>query len=177
MKLFASAPFRVLVLLTFFVALIGGFAWYATALKYKKDTAHLQFVNPDNELWTSAKQKAAATIDTFVALYPLYPGKGFVKFTLDGPSGFKEDIWAKVNSIGPGYVSVLIEDQYMKDKTDDPLRELSLGQLIDWMVEQPNGKIRGGYTTQALFKLQLQNNEHANKDSIAANLALFEDTI
>ncbi len=156
MNLFASAPFRVLLLLTFFVTLIGGFAWYAATLKYKKDTAHLQFVDPNNELWTKGKTKATATLDTFTAFYPQYPTTSFIKFTHDGPSGFKEDIWAKVTSMGPGYVGIVVEAKYLKENENEVNRELPLGQVIDWMIELPNGLIRGGYTTQALLLIAKQ---------------------
>lgn len=173
MSLFASTPFRILLLLTFFVALIGGFAWYAATLKYEKDTAHLQFVDPSNPLWAEAKNEAAATIDSFVALYPQYPDNSFVKFSHNGVSGFKEDIWAKVTSMGPGYVSVTIETKYLKDKDAINTKELPLGQLVDWMVELPSGQIRGGFTTQALLLIKMQQQD-TNADS---SLALFIDKI
>lgn len=168
MSLLASTPFRILLFLTFFVALIGGFAWYAATLKYKKDTAHLQFVDPNNPLWAEAKIKAAATIDTFVALYPQYPNNSFVKFTIDGVSGFKEDIWAKVTDMGPGYVGVTIEAKYLIDKEAENKRQLPLGQIIDWMVELPNNEVRGGYTTQALLMVK------SAKDT---SLLLFKDKL
>ncbi len=173
MKLFDSTPFRVLLILTFFVALIGGFAWYAANLKYQKDTAHLQFVDPSDPLWEQAKAKATATIDTFVALYPQYPNNSFVKFSHDGTSGFKEDIWAKVTTMGPGYVSIVIEPKYLKEKDEENQKELPLGQVIDWMVELPDGNVRGGYTTHALIKLQMQ------KDMTTTNgsLSKFQDAI
>lgn len=174
--MFGSTPFRVLLILTFFVALIGGFAWYAANLKYQKDTAHLQFVDPNNELWTQAKTQATATIDTMVALYPQYSAHTFVKFNHAGPSGFKEDIWAKVTTMGPGYVSVVIEEQYLTENQTENQKELPLGQVIDWMVELPNGNIRGGYTTQALLQLQLQKG-NAPTDSINADLDKFDDKL
>ncbi len=167
MNLFASAPFRVLLLLTFFVTLIGGFAWYAATLKYKKDTAHLQFGDPNNELWTKAKTKATATLDTFTAFYPQYPANSFIKFTHDGPSGFKEDIWAKVTSMGPGYVGIVVEAKYLKENENEVNRELPLGQVIDWMIELPNGQIRGGYTSQALLLIEAQKEPSTNSDDLA----------
>lgn len=173
MSLFASTPFRILLLLTFFVALIGGFAWYAATLKYKKDTAHLQFVDPNNPLWTEAKAKAAASIDTLVALYPQNPSNTFVKFSHNGVSGFKEDIWAKVSDMGPGYVGVTIDAKYLVDKDSENKRQLPLGQVIDWMVELPNGKVRGGYTTQALLLLKAQ--KEGNTDD--ASLSSFQDKL
>lgn len=175
MSLFASTPFRVLLLLTFFVALIGGFAWYAATLKYKKDTAHLQFVDPNNPLWAEAKTKAAATIDTLVALYPQHPNNSFVKFSHDGVSGFKEDIWAKVTGMGTGYVEVTIETKYLKDKEAENKRQLPLGQVIDWMVELPNGKVRGGYTTQALITIKAQQRESSAEQDLAVFLDKFND--
>jgi len=173
MNLFASAPFRILLLLTFFVTLIGGFAWYAATLKYKKDTAHLQFVDPNNELWAKAKAKAALTIDSFVAIYPQYPAASFIKFTHSGPSGFREDIWAKVTSMGPGYVGIAIEPRYLKENENEANRELPLGQVIDWMIELPDGQIRGGYTTQALLLIQAQKEPNTNSD----DLSMFVDKI
>jgi uncharacterized protein YegJ (DUF2314 family) len=167
MNLFASAPFRVLLLLTFFVSLIGGFAWYAATLKYKKDTAHLQFVDPNNELWTKAKTKATATLDTFTALYPQNPANSFIKFTHDGPSGFKEDIWAKVTSIGPGYVGIVVEAKYLKENENEANRELPMGQVIDWMIELPDGLIRGGFTTQALLLIEMQKEASATDEELS----------
>lgn len=174
MSLLSSMPFRVLLLGTFFLVLIGGFSWYTTVLQYRRDTAHLQFVDPNNELWAQAKKLSVATIDTFILLYPQYPQQAFVKFAKDGTSGQREDIWAKVTAIGPGFVGISIEPAFLKE-AESPQRELPLGQVIDWMIELPNGNIRGGYTTQALLKLQQQQPDAP--DSLATSLEKFEDRL
>ncbi len=172
----SSMPFRIFLLATFFMVLIAGFAWYTATLQYEKNTAHLQFVSPDNELWNEAKQRAVATMDTFAVLHAQYPQSSYVKFAHDAPSGFVEDIWAKVTNLGPGFVGVSIEGRYLKDKNDNPEKELPAGQIVDWMVELPTGEIRGGYTTQALLQLQLEQ-APARQEKINADLARFLDKL
>ncbi|CAN5340600.1 hypothetical protein BH09BAC1_BH09BAC1_11540 [soil metagenome] len=176
MSLLSSPPFRILLLLTFFIVLIAGFSWYMATLQYRRDTAHLQFVDPNNNLWNTAKMQAKATLDTFYYLYPNYPEHSFVKFTNDGASGFQEDIWALVTGVGPGFVQIQVQPRYLTEKNRIPERELPAGKIIDWMVELPNGSIRGGYTTQALLELDIKKGR-PNADSLHKNLNLFIDTL
>lgn len=178
MSLLSSPMMRLFFLVTFFMVLIGGFAWYTATVKYRRDTAHLQFVDPANPLWATAKARAKATIDTLYAYYPQYPNASFAKFSNDGPSGFREDIWAPIIALGPGFVKVKIDPKYLTDQQKNPERELPTGQLLDWMIQLPNNSIRGGFTTQALLTLQLEQKKAASAaDSLRADLALFQDTL
>ncbi len=174
MSLLSSAPFRVLLIMTVFIVLIGGFSWYMATLQYERDTAHLQFVDPNNDLWNRAKEQSKTSIDTLYSLYPQYPTGAFVKFSNEGASGFQEDVWAQVIDLGPGFVKIQIQPKYLTEKNSNPERELSTGRIIDWMVQLPDGNIRGGYTTQALLKLE---NAKVANDSLEVKLSLFLDKL
>jgi len=112
MSLLSNAPFRIFLLLTFFVVLITGFAWYTATLQYERDTAHLHFVDPENPLWNQAKAQAKTSLDTLYTLYPQYPSSSFVKFSHKGASGLQEDIWAQVTALGPGFAKIEIGQRW-----------------------------------------------------------------
>ena len=169
--------FRLFLLLTFFVVLVGGFGIYVSRLQYEKDTAHLQFIDPNNEQWNVAKEKAKATIDTFYALYDENQGDAFVKFPREGKVGLKEEIWAKVTAAGQGFVKVKLEPKFLLKKDDDPNLDLPVEQIVDWMVVLPTGKIRGGYTSQALLLQEIEQTETANQSPLLEQLELFMDKL
>ena len=54
--------------------------------------------------------------------------------------------------------------------------ELRIERIEDWLAELPDGKIRGGYTTQAFLLIEMKK-PASNRDSLEAELGKFEDEV
>ena len=63
-------------------------------------------IDTSDPLWTSALEKARASIPRFVELTRDNPGRSFVKYALETTTGVKEHVWGPVLALGDGAVTV-----------------------------------------------------------------------
>jgi uncharacterized protein YegJ (DUF2314 family) len=84
----------------------------------------------------------------------------FIKFPILTPRGATEHIWAYVHSYRDGKFNVsLANAPYDKAQTAEGRRDVSAGEVEDWQIMYPDGRIKGAYSLIALF----QNREQTGK--------------
>lgn len=154
------------------VVVVGILVIYFSA-KYKVDKS---IVPPDDPLMIAATQQAQETIDILLKWFPLYPHHSFVKYY--APTNEENDsmlIWGWVHKIDTqrGIIEAATD---RKGEIRSPVVGLYYDQLQDWLIELPNGQVRGGFTSQVIYirEKQLANSaeERARIDSA---LGLFLD--
>jgi len=79
--------------------------------------------------------------------------RAFVKFPLKTKGGFTEHIWAYVHSYRDGQFNVSLANQPI-DHTESQLgrRDVLREDVEDWPIMHPDGKIKGAFSTVALFR-------------------------
>ena len=121
-------------------------------------------VYEEEPLLLSAKLRAKENRDTLFKYFPKNPNSTFVKFPTDKNKTLTEYEWGKLLSIDNGIIKV------QKHKSEKIL-SLPVENIQDWLIELENDKIKGGYTTQALYMLEAKINKNTEEklDSILAN--------
>jgi len=138
----------------------------------------LDQIDPSDPLLIEAKQKAAATLDTFAVLYQQYPQNSFVRFKFINDRNEETHVWGRVNSLNKTALRVAdINRNSEREIAAYPkFLDLSKEQIEDWLVETGNDSVRGGFTTQVIMLRNLQNNPQW-QDSLAKQLRLFLDEL
>lgn len=106
----------------------------------------------DDPLMEQAKVDAKASISRFLELLSKNPGSGRVKVPFASSSGETEFLWAKVQSVEGDALEVL----YLTPPVTHAGRVERLNRhlttdLVDWLVELPDGTYAGGYTMRVMF--------------------------
>ncbi|GIV34853.1 MAG: hypothetical protein KatS3mg031_2388 [Chitinophagales bacterium] len=134
-------------------------------------------IEEQHPLMIHARQQARQTLDTFVALYAQYPNQAFVRFSFEPVPGHVEHLWAKVLKVD----SLMVTAELLhKGEADEvfypPYVALHLLKAEDWLIELPDGTIRGGFTTQAILLMD-RNNPSADTAAISQRLKPFSDRL
>lgn len=166
-----------LIISAVFVFLIGTFI--VGTMTQDKPSAPNEFavVDENDKYMVSAKKQAAATLDTFFALYPQHTDSAFVRFSFEPTKGHVEHLWGKVTKLDSLHFHVQLkrkqgsEDIYYPDDL-----ELRYDRMEDWMIHLQNGTIRGGYTVQAML-LKEKERPNVNADSLQNQLKKFSDKL
>src|SRR5687768_9873703 len=95
-----------LIISAVFVFLIGTFI--VGTLTQEKAAAPNEYavVDENDKYMVSAKKQAAATLDTFLNLYPQHADSSFVRFSFEPTKGHIEHLWGKVNKLDSLHVHV-----------------------------------------------------------------------
>lgn len=169
---------RIFVGITIGMILIIALVFYGVYENKEAVKAKIEVIEPDNALLLAAKDRSEATIDTLEALYPANTNNTFVRFTFGKPGEEGIHIWAKVSELATDHVTIDLTtvDKGLRLPIQGKEMQLSIDQIEDWIIDLPNGKIRGGFTTQALL-ISKMNAEVAAKDSIQQQLQQFSDPL
>jgi uncharacterized protein YegJ (DUF2314 family) len=138
----------------------------------------LDRIDPFDPLLIEAKQKAAATLNTFLTLYPQFPQNSFVRFKFVNDKNEETHVWGKVIRINENSVRVseINKNSDLETSNYPAFYDLSKEQIEDWLVETGNDSVRGGFTTQVIMLRNLQNNPQW-QDSLTKQLGLFLDEL
>ena len=170
-----NAPLRFFFVITMvFIFFIGTLV---IAVFLKRPTVPEFFVNEQSEMIIQAKRKAAATMDTLHVLYEKYPEKTFVRFSFEVTSGHVEHLWGKVLQLDSARVKLkLLRGGTAQDMYYPETLTLPVARVEDWLVELPDGKIRGGFTAQAILIMETQQRTE-NADSLEKELQRYADEL
>lgn len=119
------------------------------ALIYFHDDGPLP-VDPKNPLWRMSTRRAQETIPLMKQLHADKTLEVMVKYPLVTSAGEREHLWGILVDLTGSEMKVTIETPPVTD--DKPLPDgfiVPIEELEDWQVDLPDGKIRGGFTTQA----------------------------
>ncbi len=158
-----------------FVTLIGVFV-VATIMK-SPPKQNLIPVDEPEALIKKAKQQASVTLDSMQHLFKIYPDQTFVRFSFEPVRDHVEHLWGKVTKLDSAYVSVeVIRKGDLEDVYYPGELELNVNRIEDWLVELPDGNIRGGFTSQAILMLD-KNKSDADHGAIEKELDKFLDKL
>ena len=108
------------------------------------------YVQPTSPLWVEATQKARATIPLLAQLHAESVGPIAVKYPLTNDRGQVEHVWGELLSIDTSVFAAALETPLLYGKPENTTHSgVPLASLEDWQVQLPDGRIRGGFTTQA----------------------------
>ena len=97
--------------------------------------------------------KARATLPQFLPHVEKGVDGAFVKFPLQTPQGNTEHIWGYVHFYKDGRFNVsLANAPYDPQQPADGRRDVPIGDIEDWQIMQPDGRIRGAHSLIALFR-------------------------
>jgi uncharacterized protein YegJ (DUF2314 family) len=134
-------------------------------------------VESEDSLMREAIEKARASLHVLTDGVAEARDQAFVKFPLVAPSGATEHIW--------GIVHAVRGDEAVVSLANDPIHEQPAGQTPrmttrlrdaeDWMLVDQGGRIRGGYTTIAMFRIYERDHGSLPK-SMRRDLEVFVDS-
>lgn len=113
--------------------------------------------SPDHPLLREAIRKARSTLPTLAMLHAAGAGKSLVRLQLPLGLAIDDWPWAELVELGPA-LCVLALPRSAPGHESEPLVQLTvpIENLGDWLVELPDGSLRGGFTTQAELRLARQ---------------------
>lgn len=107
------------------------------------------FIDPTDPLWVRAVARARDTLPTLRELHQAREDCG-VKFAFQTDGGTNEHVWGELVEIGETSFRATIETPPIGHRGPLPkVVELPFDALEDWIVQYPDGRIRGGFTTLA----------------------------
>ena len=107
-------------------------------------------VDPSHPRWSEAVARARASVDEMRRLFADGVSEVLVKYPLRTKSGTTEHVWGKLLELEPEGMKVSLETQTIAPLSPEvaPPFSVAVADLEDWQVMQPDGKVRGGFTTQ-----------------------------
>lgn len=107
------------------------------------------FVDPDSEEWRQALIKARKSIPTLMVLHRSTDEPVLVKYAIPSTNGELEHVWGELEQIDATRFRATLETPLIGgDPVSEPPFELPIAAMEDWVVNLPDGSIRGGFTTQ-----------------------------
>jgi uncharacterized protein YegJ (DUF2314 family) len=164
-------PLKIYLVITAVFLLVLGLAVYASVDFQNRKMAKLSFLDSADPLLPKAKARATETLDTLRVLFPQYPEKCYVKFPVM-INELEEHRWGMLTELASDHVS-LIPGEPGSEKAEGREIQIPIEQVEDWLVELPEEKVRGGFTTQLILQRQA---EKGNADA-AKQLQLFTDRL
>jgi len=138
-------------LIVFAVVVVAVVVWLVVKSRPQPWGAYIDMSKPP---WSDAVAKAKQTIPTLRELFPAHRGSVGVKYPLRTSRGETEHVWGQLLELGPQTFVAGLDAPLLRGKPDgEPPFTISLTELEDWLLEMPDGAIRGGYTTRLEIKL------------------------
>jgi hypothetical protein len=132
-------------------------------------------VDTTDPRWTGALEKARSTIPVMRELYAQPGIEVFVKYPLESSSKEIEHVWGQLEGVNETHMSVSLETPLVTGKSPGPPPyKIALADLEDWQVMLPDGRIRGGFTTQLMIAMARESGA-APPAQIAAMKGKFVD--
>ena len=105
-------------------------------------------IRNDDPLMLAATHKARNSLAILRSLWPT-ENELALKFPLRNAAGEIEHVWCKPTEIGETAVLGVILTPLLRGPTPDGPQSFALDSIEDWQMFEPDGRIRGGFTTQA----------------------------
>jgi uncharacterized protein YegJ (DUF2314 family) len=132
-------------------------------------------VEPGDPIMTQAVRRAKETFDEFRKLYPAHQEGSMVKFSFQTDQGVTENLWGDLMELGVAYARVYARTLPVEHHGGfDRQMEIPVQTIVDWMIELPDGTLRGGFTNQALFKI-FERQEGCMHPKFESHMRRFQD--
>jgi uncharacterized protein YegJ (DUF2314 family) len=132
-------PWVILVVITI------GVLWWARARSRSKATP----IDPNDPRWAEAIAKARNTVDEMRNVFADGAGEVYVKYPLRMKSGSIEHVWGKLIELSAQDMKASLETHPIGRPEGTAPFSVPLSEIEDWQFMQPDGRIRGGFTTRA----------------------------
>jgi hypothetical protein len=137
-------PWAVLVVIA-----VGVLWFWARARSRSRGTP----VDPNDPRWAEAIAKARSTVEEMRGLFADGAAEVYVKYPMRMKSGGIEHVWGKLLELSAQDMKASLETQPIGRPEAAPPFSVPLGEIEDWQFMQPDGKIRGGFTTRAQIEI------------------------
>jgi hypothetical protein len=131
-----------------------GLLWAWSRQRGKSQTGRP--VDTNDPLWLSAIAAARASQDEMRRLHELHSSELFVKYPLVAKNGEVEHVWGPLLESTPHTLKVGLATPPVGGLRAAPPFAIASSELEDWQLVLPDGKVRGGFTTQAQIALTLK---------------------
>jgi len=131
-----------------------GLLWAWSRQRGKSQTG--QPVDTSDPLWLGAIAAARASQDQMRQLHEQHGSNLFVKYPLVARNGEVEHVWGALLESTPESLKVGLITPPVGGLQAEPPFVIASSVLEDWQVVLPDGKVRGGFTTQAQIALTLR---------------------
>jgi uncharacterized protein YegJ (DUF2314 family) len=109
-------------------------------------------IDPGDQLMQEAMKKARTTIEDFRRYLDSDHRSANVKVPFETSSGNTEFLWAEFLRFRGAQMEVrLTTPPVTHTGRVERLREYPVSDLVDWVVELPDGRYAGGYTMRVMF--------------------------
>jgi uncharacterized protein YegJ (DUF2314 family) len=99
--------------------------------------------------WSEAIDRARSTIEEMRSLFANRDADMYVKYPLVTKSGSIEHVWGKLLELSSQDMKVTLETQPIEAPRTLPPFSIPVSDMEDWQLVLADGRIRGGFTTQA----------------------------
>jgi hypothetical protein len=113
-------------------------------------------VDTDDPLWLGATAAARASQDEMRRLHEMHGSDLFVNYPLTAKNGELEHVWGPLLEATPQSLKVGLATPPVGGLLAEPPFAIASSDLEDWQLVLPDGKVRGGFTTQAQIALTLK---------------------
>jgi hypothetical protein len=111
-------------------------------------------IDPKDPLWRLSTSRAQATFAVMKELFSDKSLQVLVKYPMTPASGQREHVWGLLIDLSDSEMKVTLETPPVTgDQTPPKDLKVPVNELEDWQVQLPDGKIRGGFTTQAQMSI------------------------
>ena len=118
-------------------------------------------VSDDDPIMQKAFAEAKSSVARFLELFPDHREDSMVKFRFTTNRGTAENLWADLLEVDGRKAKVFVRTPPVEhDGEFERSREIHIDDITDWQIEFPDGTIRGGYTSRALFKIYERQEGH-----------------
>lgn len=114
-------------------------------------------VDTTSQPWATAIARTQASVPTLRELFADGGSPIDVKFPLQNSKGETEHVWGELQTLSEETFTADLRTPMRRGRPmSQPPFELPIAALEDWQVELPDGRIRGGFTTQLEISLARQ---------------------
>jgi len=110
-------------------------------------------VDVNDPLWIAAITAARATLEDMRLLHAQYGSEMLVKFPLVAKNREVEHVWGPLLDLTQERVVVGLATPPAGGLVAKPPFSIATGEIEDWQLVLPDGKVRGGFTSQAQIAL------------------------
>lgn len=109
-------------------------------------------LTPDDPLMRAATKRAQASMPTLRALFPSSPEDAYVGFWFRTDKGREEHLWGEVLSLTDTSVELRVKTPPVTHSgAFEKVRSAPIAEISDWQFEQRDGRLRGGFSLQAVY--------------------------
>lgn len=110
-------------------------------------------IDVNDPRWSEAIARARNTIEEMRALFMAGTSDMYVKYQLATKSRSVEHVWGRLLELSAHDMKVSLETRPIEAPVGAAPYSVPIADLEDWQLVLPDGKIRGGFTTQAQIEI------------------------